>query len=188
MKRLTRMAALLSLLALLLLTACGGQGSASVYDVEYGGETYTVDEENQTIAHDGAEIQMELTKGSGSGYEMTFTYPDGSTYWWRWSDSGMGSGGWSDDYDPERYVDGWILQSVLEQSRPGSLSSSRGANLLPGLLLILFGAAGAAVPRAVWYLSSGWRYKDAEPSDLALLVHRFGGGVMLVLGLLLLFV
>ena len=114
-----RAAVLISLLCLLLLTACGQEGT-SVYDVEYDGETYTIDEENQTITHEGAAIQVEFIRGSGSGYEVTFTYPDGSTYWWDWSDSGMGAGGWSDDYDPERYVDGWTLQSVWEQSRSNS--------------------------------------------------------------------
>lgn len=187
MIRRKRLAVLAALLSLLLLVGCG-QVRSSVYDVEYGGGTYTVDKENQTITYDGATIQVEMLSGSGGGYEVTFTYPDGSTYWWDQSSSGMGAGGWSDDYDSERYVDGWTLIGVVDKawSNQGGGGGASGS-VLAGLLLILFGAVGVVEPKAIWYLNSGWRYKDAEPSDLALLVHRFGGGVAAVVGLILLF-
>ncbi|HEY2839858.1 MAG TPA: DUF6199 family natural product biosynthesis protein [Pirellulales bacterium] len=37
-------------------------------------------------------------------------------------------------------------------------------------------------PRTVWYLRYGWRYKNAEPSDLSLVVTRISGvlGIVLV--------
>ena len=42
-------------------------------------------------------------------------------------------------------------------------------------------------PHTAWYLSHGWRFKDAEPSDLALALNRMGGGIALLIGLLLVF-
>lgn len=52
------------------------------------------------------------------------------------------------------------------------------------LILILFGAVAVLSPRLVWHLEVGWKLKDpdAEPSDMALLVNRIVGVVMLVLG------
>ena len=36
-----------------------------------------------------------------------------------------------------------------------------------GLLFIVIGLINAISPATGWYLSYGWRYKDAEPSDAA---------------------
>ena len=48
------------------------------------------------------------------------------------------------------------------------------------------GIFNAAAPRAAWYLSYGWRYKDAEPSDAALVVARLGGAAAITAGVILL--
>ena len=153
----------LLLTLLLLLCACGSEEPpSSVYEVERGGRTYTVDQDNQTI-----------------------TYPDGSTYWWETSEMG-GAGGWSDDYAPAAYVDGEVLLEVLGTGR--AAPEKDGASPLLGLLIIGLGIWGVAAPRSVWYLSYGWRYKDAEPSDMALVAERLGGGVAIVVGVILLFV
>ena len=97
-----------------------------------------------------------------------------------------GFGGWSDDYDPTAYVDGEVLLEVLGTDR--AAPEKDGGNPLPGLLIIGLGIWGVAAPRSVWYLSYGWRYKDAEPSDMALVAERLGGGVAIVVGVILLFV
>lgn len=34
--------------------------------------------------------------------------------------------------------------------------------------------------RKAWYMRSGWRFKDAEPSELALVVGRVSGAVVVV--------
>ena len=42
------------------------------------------------------------------------------------------------------------------------------------LLILLLEAVGVfnlAAPRAAWYAEWGWRIKDAEPSDRALVAH-----------------
>ena len=58
--------------------------------------------------------------------------------------------------------------------------------LLFALLAIAVGAFSAAGPHTAWYWSYGWRYKNAEPSDLALSAERIGGVIAVVVGVLLL--
>ena len=56
-----------------------------------------------------------------------------------------------------------------------------------GVICILFGIFNLAAPEAAWYLSRGWQFKDAEPSDAALVVTRIGGSVAILIGVVLLF-
>ncbi len=56
------------------------------------------------------------------------------------------------------------------------------------VLLLGVGVFNLANPRLAWYLADGWKFKDAEPSDLALGVTRLMGALAVVLGIALLFV
>ena len=58
---------------------------------------------------------------------------------------------------------------------------------LGGLLLIALGLIDLIVPKVSWYLGYGWRYKDAEPSDAALVFARMGGAIAIAIGIALLF-
>lgn len=167
------------------LAACtGSSGDPNIYDVEYNGKTYTVDQNNRTITADGYVCQFEIS-GGGNSTDFEVTYPNGSTYWRRWSGS-SGYGGMSPDYDETRYVSGDTLWSVLEQGRPGAQKNS--GYWFIGLLLVGFGIFEAVSPRTSWYISYGWRYKDAEPSDLALGLGRIGGIVIIIAGVVCFFV
>lgn len=179
-----RILCFLAVLCLLFLSACGEDtGDPNVYDVEYGGKTYTVDHNNKTITFDGHVCQYEIS-GNGNSTRFKITYPDGSTYFWNQSGN-SGSGGWSEDYDETRYVPGRTLWNVLEQERPKEQRGSGGA---AGLLLVGLGIFEAVSPRTSWYLSYGWRYKNAEPSDLALGLGRVAGVVMIIVGIICFFV
>ncbi len=168
-----------------LLAACTAEkGDPNVYDVEYNGKVYTVDQINRTISVDGYTCEFSVT-GSGSSTDFKVTYPNGSTYWMRWSNS-SGSGGYGGDYDESRYVSGDTLWNVLEQAHPGAKQNSSHAGL--GILLLIFGVLEAAFPQASWWLSHGWRFKDAEPSDLALGLGRATGIVMILAGIICFFV
>lgn len=179
-----RIAGVLAALCLLFLSGCGNTGDPNVYDVEYGGKTYTVDQNEQTIAVDGYACQFEVT-GGGNSTKVTITYPDGSSWWHNWSGN-SGYGGMSMDYDESRYESGYTLWNVLEQDRPGTRSDSTHAGL--GILLLIFGILEAACPKVSWYLGHGWRYKNAEPSDLALGLGRAVGVLMVVTGVICFFV
>ena len=54
------------------------------------------------------------------------------------------------------------------------------------LLLCGVGIFNLAAPKARWYLSYGWRFKDAEPSDAAITLSRIGGGIAVVIGVIML--
>ncbi len=162
-------------------TACQKQQTSSVYKVLKNETTYTVDPEQGTIS-DGTYIYYFSVQANPNQTRMEITYPDGSSYWWV-SDEHGGYGGFSDDYDPERFADGFILTDVLESGQPRR-SSSSGAGW--SILLIPLGLWNLIWPYSSWYLSHGWRYKNAEPSEAALALNRIGGAVLLAAGLILL--
>lgn len=168
-----------------LLASCGGaENDPNVYEVSYGNKTYTVDQNGQTISVDGYVCQFQLSGGGGSS-TVTFTYPDGSTWWHSWSGN-SGHGGWSDDYDASRYVSGDTLWSVLEQGGTGGKDSSTHGIL--GLVLLVLGGLYAAFPRAFWFMSHGWRYKNAEPSELVIGLNRAAGVFAAIVGVICLLV
>ena len=118
-----------------------------------------------------------------SGDSTTITYPNGARYYW--TQNGMaGFGGWDDHYDPDTYADGDILIDILSENARQAL---RG-NIPAGILMIVIGAFNLHFPNKAWYLSYGWRFKDAEPSDTVLVVSRISGVVAIVIGLVCVFV
>ena len=56
-----------------------------------------------------------------------------------------------------------------------------------GLLMIIIGLLNLCKPEEMWYLSTGWRFKDAEPSEDAILWQRVGGVIAIIVGVFLLF-
>lgn len=124
-----------------------------------------------------------------SEYGIKIKYPDGSGYWSSGSPSQAGTSivsGWSDDYDSNRYVDGDTLVEVLLEKVPRKLNFSPG-KLAVCLLLAGMGIFNMLAPETAWYLEYGWRFKNAEPSDLALNVCRVSGGVIIVMAFIVFF-
>lgn len=60
-------------------------------------------------------------------------------------------------------------------------------NVLIGLVIVVIGAINTLSPETGWYLSSGWKFRDAEPSDAALLWTRVSGIATILIGLFFLF-
>ena len=176
MKRL--LITIVCLLLVMSLCACS-TSEGEVYTVSKNGTDYVIDQANGTISDSTYTYQYSIS-GSSSGYTINITYPDGSTYWWRTQSSGnfvAGSGGWSDDYDENRFVDGDTLCDILEEGVPKE-KDPKNVGLI--LLLLVVGIFNTASPRSAWYLEYGWRYKNAEPSDLALGLNRLGGIVAII--------
>lgn len=95
----------------------------------------------------------------------------------------MGTGGASLSYDSAKYTDGMTLHTVLEKQLP-ERKTEKNALIL---LLLLLGAANTAWPKGAWYLETGWKFRNVEPSEAALLFNRLAGIAMLVVaGILLL--
>ena len=172
---------ILVLLSFLLVFAlCGCGETATTYTVEKAGIAFEVDTENSTIS-DGTYTYKYTFSGDAESYAVKITYPNGSTYYWNQSGT-SGQGGWSDDYDRDLYVDGGTLCDVAAAKAP---KASAPTNVFGVLLLIGIGVFNLAAPQAAWYLSYGWRYKNAEPSDTALIMARVSGVAVLVIALLM---
>ena len=155
----------------------------SSYTIHKYGVEYTIDPEACTIFDGTYTYQYSLSVRSG-GYSIDITYPDGSSYWWQ-TNANSGAGGWSDDYDSTRYIDGMTLCHVLEEDVP---KENRGTNVPLALLILLIGLFHAITPHTVWFLEYGWRFKEAEPSDLALALNRIGGILAIIIAIIMLFV
>ncbi|RJE86939.1 hypothetical protein D3P07_17310 [Paenibacillus sp. 1011MAR3C5] len=52
-----------------------------------------------------------------------------------------------------------------------------------GLIFIAFGVLYLVKPDFAWYINEGWKVKgDSEPSEGYLMMTRFGGVVLLIVG------
>lgn len=174
--------ALLSLLLLFSLPGCTKEDSAPANDVVVvDGQEFIVDRAQGIIDSQGYRY---LYTAQDGGVEII--YPNGATYWWAES-NGSGYGGWSDDYDEEVYVPGPVLTDIIF-SNVSTASPGETKNYLLVLLLIPLGLWNILSPRSSWYLSYGWRYKNAEPSDDALIWIRVAGVGALVIAVFYLFI
>ncbi len=100
------------------------------------------------------------------------------------------SSSWSEDYQAARYLSGEILHYVVqqkeaerlpEQVRPQKRETTlRDILLVVYVLLLAWNFACAVWPEKAWFVSAGWLYKNAEPSDRALVAYRVGGIAMFV--------
>lgn len=168
---------LVLLFSMLLLAGCAEKASATYTVVTSHGE-FTVDQAQQTIS-DGTHIYKFEMSGTGRT-EVRIIYPNGSTFWRSYDSEYSYSGGWSEDYDENAYVPGDVLLDLLERDAP---SSGKKGNPLLGIFLIAIGLWHVLAPQSAWYLSKGWYYKDAEPSEAALGMYRIGGVLAVLFGL-----
>lgn len=172
---------LLPLLILgLLLSGCSGEQRS--YEYTQGDNTVTVDPITQTITN-GEELFTYSVEDRGSATSYEITFPDGSLYWWT-AGSGGGSGGWSDDFDADRFFYADFLVNALEQSAP----RVRTGNVPVGIFLLVLGAVNFFLPEISFYLRYGWAVENAEPSDTYITVAKIGGVLAAVVGLVWCFI
>ncbi len=55
--------------------------------------------------------------------------------------------------------------------------------ILLGIGMCIVGAISIFAPKVGWYLDSGWKYKNTEPSDFYIIMSRFGGALTLIIGI-----
>lgn len=166
-----RYLALFCIAVLVLLCACGREPVSTVYEKN----GYTVDTEAQTITK-GEDVIRYSFESNG---KVTFTYPDNTTT--SWSQNGSGTSSLFFDFD--RWPGALDLIDVLERDD----LPERGIGNPLGLLLIPLGILQAVFPQAFWFVNHGWKYRDAEPSELALGLGRVGGVLIAIIGLIMLF-
>lgn len=169
------------ILLVLSLSACSSSADTT-YSIIKNGTSYVVNTENCTIS-DGSNTYQYSFSGNSSSYNVDITYPDGSTYWFIMSGN-SGYGGWSEDYDENRYADGDILREVLIEKAP---KESNPGKFIAIIFLLAVGIFHSVSPHTAWYLEYGWRYKDVEPSELALGLNCVGGVVAIIVAIIMIF-
>ena len=178
---------LLSLLMILSLCACGAETDTDrTYTVERSGKIFTVDPDAQTIS-DGKHTYGYTLSAGGTSAEVEITYPNGATYYWTWRGN-VGTGGRGGDYDETLYTDGMTLCDIVMDGAPAPDRAVSPGKLFLIIFAIPLGIFNIVWPQAAWYLEYGWRFRDAEPSDLALFFNRFGGIVLVIVGVVAIFV
>ncbi len=190
MKRTTAIFALI-LAAVMLLAGCKKEPLPKVYTVYSYGAPYTIDTEGRTISDGTYTYGYEY---AASGSSVSFTYPDGNVYSAGIQSAnssgagGLSAGTISADYDySSGYTDPLSLCYALASPRETKRAASSGSNHpFVALLLCGVGIFNLAAPKASWYLSYGWRFKDTEPSDAAITLSRIGGGIAVVIGVIML--
>ena len=178
---------ILAVLAALVLSlsACAEKQTKNAlepYSIGWDGRVYTVtpiDNDKGTIS-DGTNTYSYRYDAGGSGYSVTFAYPDGETYTWK-EDGNFSSGATSPDFDSGKYPDGMTLDRVLKRSPAAKHEEKSTKNWGIILFLLFVGGINTACPQLTWHLDVGWKVKDAEPSEAALAWSRGTGIVMLVI-------
>ena len=164
-------------LMMFLLIGCV-KSSESKYTITKENEIFFIDTINQTISHDNEVYKYKI---DGNSYEIT--YPDNSRYWYKQEENG-GFGGWSDDYNETKYISGSLLIDILSNEHS---KTNKEKNFFAIFILFILGGWNIIFPYSSWYLNYGWRYKDAEPSDAALILARLSGVIIIIITLVLVF-
>ena len=135
-----------------------------------------VDTVAQTITAGGNVYEYSV-----GGSRVTIAYPDGSSYFQ--NEGGVSGliGDLTTDYSNSPYLDGEVLMQAISAE---SKSAGNEKNYFLALLAILAGVVHIIAPKGMWFLSHGWKYKNAELSEAALFFYRAGGVVAAVIALL----
>jgi hypothetical protein len=84
------------------------------------------------------------------------------------------------------YLSPLALETIITSDVPDQMESKIWQWIL-GLTSIGLGLIMMVKPRSVWYMEYGWKFKNAEPSDMALGANCFAGLVIVICGVILLF-
>ena len=61
-------------------------------------------------------------------------------------------------------------------------------NIFAAVFVAAIGVFNIVSPYTAWYLEYGWRYKNAEPSDIALGLNRVVGVIAVIVAVVILFI
>ncbi|MBQ8883567.1 MAG: hypothetical protein IJ031_03105 [Oscillospiraceae bacterium] len=170
------LAFVIMVMTLMCFSACGEDSKT----VEIDGVEYTINKAEDTIT-DGENTFEYKIDGSGDSYTIEIYYPDGTTYTWTQNNE-VGVGEWKNLSENGVIVSSDTLVEVAKEDAPKKVESK------PWFLVVIlgvFGLVGLIAPRGLWWLGYGWHYKNAEPSDAALVVGRIGGGIAILAAIIM---
>lgn len=157
-------------------------GCSNSRTVTYNNREYTLNTAEKTVT-DGTNTYRYELDGTESHPSVKIIYPDGSSYYSVKQGNAYISGN-SDDYGNYGYTEGGILCDIVFE---GTAEKTDAKVIILSLVLIAIGVISIIAPRKMWYLNYGWRFKNAEPSDVAIVLNRVCGAVLVVIGLVFIF-
>lgn len=170
---------LLLCLAALLLTGCGSRETE--FTVEHRGVTYAVNTEAGTISGGGYNCRYAISDDKES---VTIRFPNGTT-WTQHKKEGSSSisGSGTNDLALMKAA-GDMAYIVLDLTDSGPNWRS----LAISVLVFGVGLGMILSPHAFWKIKWGWRFRDAEPSGMALRSIQFTGFVLMLVCVILFFI
>lgn len=171
--------ALLCFILVISLSGCRQEKSSDsqIKTINKNGVNYVIDTEQCTIRDNQQTYSYVIDKA-----ETTIKYSDGQSYTWKESED-MGMGIASPDFDYSTHVDPDILIDVIDEVYHVN-NKQNSKNAVLGVILLIAGIIDAIWAERIWFFHWGWRYKNAEPSDLAIGVYRIGGIIAAMIGLI----
>lgn len=185
----------MSIISLFSLIACNEDISVSephTEIIEADGQSLLIsfDENNQaagTITTENGEYTFEYDAPG----RLTIVYPDGYIYKQIEENGAVSS---SADYSraeviSKGYFDAYSLIWCIESSMENKEETNRGnsPSLPTAIFLLGLGVWNLMAPKSAWWLARGWWYKNAEPSELALVLYRMAGAILVLVGIVCFF-
>ncbi len=184
---------LICLALIFLMLSVGGCSNKEKNKWTVDGKEVTINQSENIITYDNEIYTYEKNKSY-----IQITYPNKMVYREEYSSSGISTSTWSADpnlstgiidittygYLSERMIIDTILKYSSEID-PNARFSLSGRSPILGFIITILGAIVIIFPKGSWYLNYGWRYKNSEPSKVAINVQRVSGAIAVIVGLLL---
>lgn len=157
---------------------CSCSELTEVYLIDHNGKTFEVNTIDGTINDGKYTYQYEFT-GNKKNYKLSIIYPDGVRY--ECSKSGGPIVYWSTENVNVKYSSGENLRDVIVSIAPKAVEVG---GIITGILLTAFGILFLVFPEKIIYLHSGWLFKNAEPTELALFLNKIAGIIIIGIGVI----
>lgn len=137
--------------------------------------------------YDGEEVKVSCLL-NGVGYRYHVLFSDGSSFT-RESYTGYSVEGSSASLSTEQIgkAEKAIEIYIIKYGLPKRNKPKSPGMFFASLLLIIVGIVKLLAPEFCWYLEVGWKFNDAEPSEISLIAGRILGGIFIFVGIILLF-
>lgn len=136
--------------------------------------------DNDKVEYEG-EIYSYKYNGDRENYNVEIVFPNKETYsYTQMSTSGYGSGMINQYKNGQLILD--AVQGYATKDENGIFKSE---HPFIAFLFLVSGLVSLIWPRSAWYISYGWRYKNAEPSETAITFERIGGVIAIIIAFII---
>lgn len=139
----------------------------------------------ERIELSNGEVVSVFFEEHSNGYRYEVTFENGNHYYFERSGASGHGGGSLELTTEERHLAEEAIDQY-EKIHQSARSRQQSSGNPIGLLFIFIGLFGVVSPHSAWYLEVGWKLRDAEPSEFALIAHRVGGAFIVLIGLFIL--